>query len=167
MISSILKLLRFKRNPTDKLREQGVHENVPILREVECVNPYRRSSETSEPYYSREAYGWDIVNIHNAFSIIVYSWRGCRETIDYRCNHYGKECDCDRTSIMLSSRIVDKNGLQLDLYGICELYGGADDGTIIRTMSGTIYRLCGSMKYYDKWSSGSIFCCEDGLHPMQ
>jgi len=58
---------------------------------------------------------------------------------------------------MVSSCIVDDDGKEMGESEVVDLYGDADDGTIVRTYSGTVYRLCGDRGYHKKWSGGSIF----------
>jgi len=150
LVEAIMRLFR-KRDPEPP---QDLCEiDAPVPREW-GRGPYR---ETHEDHYTREAREWDIVNIHDAYLILVYAWFGCREPIDYKCDHRGEACDCDEVSIMCSSKIVNENGEDMTEEQALEAYGNASDGTIVRTYSGTVYRLCGNRGYHETWSPGSIF----------
>ena len=159
MISAIVNFFRSRLSPPPPLPFEP--EDVPVKRRKEHGGPYRASQD--EEHFTREAQSWDIISLHGHQQLLVYSWHGCREPIDYKCDHLGAPCDCDEESVMLSSYIVDQDGVRLSERDVCELYCDAADGTIIRTTSGTIYRLRGPRGYHEEWSPASIFR-EEGIH---
>ena len=155
MISAIVNFIRSRFSPPPPVMQDLPGEDVPEPRVREFGGPYR--SAEAEPFYNREAHDWDIISLHGHQTLLVYVWTGCRESIDYRCNHHGEPGDCKPESLMLSSNLVDTHGSIMNEDEAIEAYGQSGDGTIIRTMSGTVYRLCGKRGYHEPWSPGSIF----------